>query len=221
VQTLAKLVLYNSAKTYGTQLIMEELYKGFQPVISLMIADFEMFDRSQDVTSRFIFKEKTHLFDYPYNQIELVFVELPKFKKELGQLETIKDKWIYFIQHCGVLEEIPTEMSEVPQINRAFKIANVNLDFQEFDILQKQEFFVQDMQSLVKEAIEEGREEGRQEGQVKLIIRLLSRRLGQLNPGIESRIRLLSIDKLENLAESVLDFSKTEDLTAWLEANSQ
>jgi predicted transposase/invertase (TIGR01784 family) len=42
VQTLAKLVLYNSAKTYGTQLIMEELYKGFQPVISLMIADFEM-----------------------------------------------------------------------------------------------------------------------------------------------------------------------------------
>jgi predicted transposase YdaD len=77
------------------------------------------------------------------------------------------------------------------------------------------------MQSLVKEAIEEGREEGRQEGQVKLITRLLSRRLGQLNPGIESRIRELSIDKLENLAESVLDFSKTEDLTAWLEANSQ
>jgi predicted transposase/invertase (TIGR01784 family) len=36
VQTLAKLVLYNSAKNYGTQLIMEELYKGFQPVISLM-----------------------------------------------------------------------------------------------------------------------------------------------------------------------------------------
>lgn len=124
---------------------MGELYKGFQPLISLMIADFEVFDNCQDVTSRFIFKEKTHLFDYPYNQIELVFVELPKFKKELGQLETIKDKWIYFLKHC----------------------------------------------------------------------------LGQINPDIESRIRQLSIDKLENLAEAVLDFLNAEDLTAWLEANSQ
>jgi predicted transposase/invertase (TIGR01784 family) len=229
VETLAKLVLYNSAKTYGTQLMIGELYKGFQPVISLMIAEFEMFDNCQDVTSRFVFKEKTHLFDYPYNQIELVFVELPKFKKELEQLENIKDKWIYFLKHCGILEEIPAEMSEIPQIRRAFEIANeVNLTSQESDTLQKQEFFVQDMQSLVEEAREEGREEGRQEakqkgrqeGQVKLIMRLLSRRLGQINPDIESRIRQLPIDKLENLAEAMLDFSNAEDLTAWLEANS-
>jgi flagellar biosynthesis/type III secretory pathway protein FliH len=136
-------------------------------------------------------------------------------------LATIKDKWIYFLKNCGVLEEVPTEMNEVPQIKKAFEIANVNLNFQESDILQKQEFFVQDMQSLVKEAIEEGREEGRQEGQVKLIIRLLSRRLGQINLDIESHLTELSIDKLENLAEAVLDFSNTEDLTAWLEANSQ
>ena len=226
VEALAKPVLYNSAKTYGTQLMIGELYKGFQPVISLMIAEFEMFDNSQDVTSRFVFKEKTHLFDYPYNQIELVFVELPKFKKELDKLKTLKDKWIYFLKHCGILEEIPAEMSELPQIRRAFEIANeVNLTSQESDTLQKQEFFVQDMQSLVEEAREEGREEARQEarqeGQVGLIMRLLSRRLGQINPDIESRIRQLPIDKLENLAEAMLDFSKTEDLTTWLEANSQ
>lgn len=229
VQTLAKLVLYNSAKTYGTQLMMGELYKGFQPIISLMIADFEMFENCQDVTSRFVFKEKTHLFDYPYNQIELIFVELPKFNKKLEQLTTIKDKWIYFFKHCGILEEIPAQMSEVPQIQRAFEIANEgNLNFQESDTLQKQEFFVQDMQTLVEEALKEGRkegqeeakQEGQQQGQVKLIMRLLSRCLGQLDPDSQTKISKLPIDKLENLAEAMLDFSNAEDLTAWLEANS-
>ena len=229
VQTLAKLVLYNTAKTYGTQLMIGELYKGFQPVISLLIADFKMFDNYQDVTSRFVFKEKTHLFDYPYNQVELVFVELPKFKKELEQLESIKDKWIYFLEHCGSLQEIPAEMSEVPQIKRAFEIANdVNLTYEESDTLQKQEFFVQDMQSLIEEAREEGRikgreearQKGRQQGQIEFIMRLLSQRLGQINPDFESRIRHLPINKLENLAEAMLDFSNAEDLTAWLEANS-
>ncbi|WP_445330271.1 DUF4351 domain-containing protein [Tychonema sp. BBK16] len=124
---------------------------------------------------------------------------------------------MYFLEHCGSLQEIPAEMSEVPQIKKAFEIADdVSLTYEESDTLQKQEFFVQDMQSLV----EEGRQEGRQEGQVKLIMRLLSRRLGQINPDFEIRIRQLPIDKLENLAEAMLDFSKAEDLTAWLEANS-
>lgn len=198
-------------------------------MISLLIADFKMFDNYQDVTSRFVFKEKTHLFDYPYNQVELVFVELPKFKKELEQLESIKDKWIYFLEHCGSLQEILAEMSEVPQIKRAFEIANdVNLTYEESDTLQKQEFFVQDMQSLIEEAREEGRikgreearQKGRQQGQIEFIMRLLSQRLGQINPDFESRIRHLPINKLENLAEAMLDFSNAEDLTAWLEANS-
>jgi predicted transposase YdaD len=102
------------------------------------------------------------------------------------------------------------------------------LTYEESDTLQKQEFFVQDMQSLIEEAREEGRkkgreearQKGRQQGQIEFIMRLLSRRLGQINPDFESRIRQLPIDKLENLAEAMLDFSNAEDLTGWLEANA-
>ncbi|MEG5034722.1 Rpn family recombination-promoting nuclease/putative transposase [Microcoleus sp. AT3-D2] len=225
VQAFGKRVLYNAAKTYALQLTRGELYKQLRPVIALTITDFEMFRGEQDVISHFVFKERNRLSDYLQNDIELVFVELPKFKKELDRLETLTDKWIYFIKTTGTLDEVPQTMVTVPEIQKAFEIANqVSLTQEEFNILQQQEFFAQDQEGSValgrEEGREEGRQEGRQEGQVGLIMRLLSRRLGQINPDIENRIQQLSIDKLENIAEAMLDFSNAEDLTAWLEANS-
>ena len=41
-------------------------------------------------------KERTYLTDYSsIYDIELVFIELPKFQKELPDLETLMDKWLY------------------------------------------------------------------------------------------------------------------------------
>ncbi|MCC3469824.1 MAG: Rpn family recombination-promoting nuclease/putative transposase [Microcoleus sp. PH2017_06_SFM_O_A] len=221
VQAFSKRVLYNAAKTYALQLTMGELYRQLRPVIALTITDFKMFDDSQDVISHFIFKERTRLSDYPDNQMELVFVELPKFQKELEELKTIADKWIYFIKTTGSLNEVPQAMATVPQIQRAFEIANqVSLTREEFDMLQEQEFLIQDQDSVALSR-EEGREEGKKQGQIELTMRLLNRRLGQLNPDVQTQIGELSIDKLDDLTEALLDFSNAEDLTAWLEVNSQ
>lgn len=222
VQAFSKRVLYNAAKTYALQLTMGELYRQLRPVIALTITDFKMFDDSQDVISHFIFKERTRLSDYPDNQMELVFVELPKFQKKLEELETIADKWIYFIKTTGTLNEVPQTMATVPQIQRAFEIANqVSLTREEFDTLQEQEFLVQDQEGSAALSKEEGREEGRQQGQIKTIMRLLNHRFGQVNPDNQDQISNLSIDKLDDLTETLLDFSNAEDLTAWLQANSQ
>lgn len=218
VQAFSKRVLYNAAKTYALQLTMGEFYRQLRPVIALTITDFEMFNDSKDVISRFVFKEKRRLSDYPENQMELVFVELPKFQKGLEELETIADKWIYFIKTTSTLNEVPQIMATVPQIQKAFEIANqVSLTLEEFNTLQSQEFWIQDQQG----SVALGREEGRKQGQIELIMRLLNRRLGEVNPDIKARISELSIDKLENLTEALLDFSNAEDLTAWLEVNSQ
>jgi len=226
VQAFSKRVLYNAAKTYALQLTMGELYRQLRPVIALTITDFKMFDDSQDVISHFFFKERTRLSDYPDNQMELVFVELPKFQKELEELETIADKWIYFIKTTGTLNEVPQTMATIPQIQRAFEIANqVSLTREEFDMLQEEEFLVQDQEGSValgrEEGREEGREQGRKQGQIELIMRLLNRRFGEVNPDIQARISELSIYKLEDLTEAQLDFSNAEDLTVWLQANSQ
>jgi predicted transposase YdaD len=71
-----------------------------------------------------------------------------------------------------------------------------------------------------QEWLEEGRQEGRQEGEAreaaKVTLRQLNRRCGPLNPTTTARIEALPLERLESLAEALLDFQGPADLEAWL-----
>ncbi|NET59196.1 MAG: DUF4351 domain-containing protein [Symploca sp. SIO2E6] len=67
-----------------------------------------------------------------------------------------------------------------------------------------------------QEGIEQGREK---EGQA-LVLKLLSRKVSKLPPKLESHIKALPLEKLEELAEALLDFSTLDDLSAWLQNNN-
>jgi Domain of unknown function (DUF4351) len=78
-----------------------------------------------------------------------------------------------------------------------------------------------------QETLQEGRQEGRQEGiqlglqqeGKSLVLRQLSRRIGNLSPDFISRVEALSLPKIEMLGEALLDFTGSDDLITWLEAN--
>jgi predicted transposase YdaD len=57
-------------------------------------------------------------------------------------------------------------------------------------------------------------------GEAKVTLRLLSRRCGPLSAEQESVIRSLPLERLEALAEALLDFEGMADLHAWLAANA-
>src|SRR5215210_2794489 len=86
VEGFEKRVLYNAAKAYSTQLLVGESYKQLHGVVALTITDFVMFPDCPDLQSAYALKEKTRLTNYPEGDLELVFVELPKFKKSLEEL---------------------------------------------------------------------------------------------------------------------------------------
>jgi len=94
-----KRVLYNAAKNYSIQLNKSDDYHLLNPVIALSIVDFNMFDDSLEVITNFKLLEKKQLLNYN-DDIELIFVELPKFTKELDNLENIKEQWIYFVKNA-------------------------------------------------------------------------------------------------------------------------
>lgn len=75
-------------------------------------------------------------------------------------------------------------------------------------------------QEVVMEIVTSWMERGMQQGEVALLMRLLNRRFGGVPPEVEARIRSLSIEQLENLAEALLDFSNAADLAAWLDQQS-
>jgi len=217
VPSFGNRVLYNAAKSYSQQLTGKDRYERLKTVISLKIADFEMFDNQPEFMSRFVFQEKEQQFECPDTAIELVFIELPKFSKELAALETTADQWIYFLKNTSTLETVPETLSAVPEIQKAFRIAREdNFTQEELKELQKQELWIQDQQI----AIEIAREQVTKTAQLSLILRQLVRRLGTIQPETENSIRQLSVEELENLGEAVVDFNHPSDLTVWLQANA-
>lgn len=202
VQSFGKRVLYNAAKTYAFQLQANEGYRMLKPVIALTITDFEMFAHSDRLISRFVYKEVSSNLKYPENDIELVFIELPKFTKEQEQLETLTEKWIYFIKSARSLTSVPETMESVPEIQKAFAIANqVNLSREELEDLERREMFIYDQQGALLKATLEAREEGREEGMREKAIAIARKLLLQLDDETISQITGLSVEEVRNLRE--------------------
>ena len=186
-----KRVLYNAAKAFSIQLGVDEDYTLLNPVIALTITDFEMFPGNDQVISRYRLKEKDDLTDYS-DDIELVFVELPKFKQELDDLETLVDKWLYFLRAANLLKSVPPKMREVPAIKHAFAVAQQSkLSRKELDILEKQQMFLHDNRNAILKARQEGEKLGRQEAE----------KLGRQEERLKIAKSLLDVLDVETIAQ--------------------
>ncbi|WP_377475419.1 MAG: Rpn family recombination-promoting nuclease/putative transposase [Microcoleus anatoxicus] len=236
VPAFGKRILYNTAKMYVNQLKLGEVYPELRAAIGVAVTDFIMFQEHSKVISQFTLKEDELLLNYQHSPLKLVFVELPKFNKTLEELTNVTDKWLYFLRKAPDLEVIPASMSIVPEIEKAFTIADrVNLSLEEIDDLENREQFERERIGAIELGKAQGRTEGRtegriegiqigeqigeQRGQINLIKRQLQRRLGELNQEIEDRLSMLSSEQLSALGEAIFDISNVADLSSWLETN--
>jgi predicted transposase/invertase (TIGR01784 family) len=191
-----KRILYKAAQSYSTQL-SAQAYNPHNPVIALTITDFVMFSEHTEVLSRFILKEKDFLIDYSIYDIELIFVELPKFKKHLSELNTIVDKWLFFFNEAPSLSETPETMGIVPEIKKAFDIAShQNFTLSELKDHQKQEIAIQDHRLTMAKAVQQGVQQSTSEIARKMLNLLDDRTICQITG--------LSMNELEALKASNL-----------------
>lgn len=198
-----KRVLYNAAKAFSIQLGVGEDYTLLNPVIALTITDFEMFSGHNRIISRYRLKEKEDLTDYS-DDIELVFVELPKFQKSLEQLETLVDKWLYFLRSANQLETVPPILKQVPAIDHAFTVAQQSkLSRKELEILEKRQMFLHDNRNALLKAqqdgLQKGIEQGRQEGIQEKAREIARQLLDVLDAETISQKTGLSITEIEQL----------------------
>jgi len=156
-------VLYNAAKSYSSQLVEGERYHMLNPVIAITITDFELFDDLPHYKTVFRLIEKQHLIEYS-GDIELIFIELPKFNKDATELTDIIDQWIYFVKNAGSLVCIPETLSTSPAIVHAFDIANMaGLTPEEHEAQWKRRDFIMLQRGSIEYAEKLGRAEGREE----------------------------------------------------------
>ncbi|MEQ8539951.1 MAG: Rpn family recombination-promoting nuclease/putative transposase [Coleofasciculus sp. D1-CHI-01] len=209
VEAFEKRVIYNIAKAYANQLDMGEQYTRLRPFIALSIADFLLFKNSSQMINRFRLKEEKQLFNYR-DELTLIFLELPKFNKGLSELETLSDKWIYFLKAAPSLDRIPESLGAVSEIEEALTIASrANLSNQELEELHKQEVFIEDRRGEINFA--------KIEQNLKLISLVLEQKFGTINPVIMNKLEQLSLPNLDRLIEAILTFTSWEDVEGWLD----
>ena len=144
-----KRILYNAAKFYATQLDIGDDYTLLNSVIALTIADFNMFPESSQVISSFTLRERKEMRSY-CDDFELVFVELPKFKKSLEALGSLSDKWIYFLRNANKLQSVPISMEQEPAIQHAFRVAEQSqLTRDELETLEQQSRVLNDNRNAI------------------------------------------------------------------------
>lgn len=162
MKAFEKCILYNAAKKYSAQLKKGDNYHLLNPVIALTITDFELFPEQKDLISHFKLLEKKHLIEYS-DDIELIFIELPKFTKKEEELNSIQDKWLYFIKNAGSMEYVPKNLND--EIEKAYQMANeANFSEEELDLQRRKRDWVYLQKSSIELASKMGRAEGHEKG---------------------------------------------------------
>ena len=196
-QGFEKRVLYNMAKNYSVQLNTNEDYHLLNPIIALSIVDFIMFEDTTKTITNFKLLEKEEFINYT-DDIELIFIELPKFKKELKELTNIKDKFIYFIKNAQDLSLIPKELKEISQALDTVNEASLTKEELELQHKRKEFIYIQ------KNAIILAKEQGIEQGEEKRNIEIAKNSILQgLDNKVISLITNLSIEVIQKLRDTL------------------
>jgi predicted transposase/invertase (TIGR01784 family) len=117
----AKRVLFYFSKSYSEQIKRGDFYRQLKPVIFIGILDYAFSDNPKYISRHRILDVETH--EHLLQDVEFNFVELPKFNKELNELETLTEKWIYFIKNAENLDVIPENVDD-EGLKSAYQEAN-------------------------------------------------------------------------------------------------
>lgn len=197
-------VLFNASKAYVKQADQGGDYKLLQPVYSLNIVNDRGFD-GNEYFHQFQLAEKGNP-DHIIEGIELVFVELKKFKPQTVAEHTMKRLWLRFLTEINEkTQEVPQELLDSPEICKAMSIVERGaFTDAQIDAYEKYWDSVSAEITLLNGHYRKGKAEGLKEGEEKGAIKKNIENAKKMKEcGVEfniiSAVTGLSTDEIENL----------------------
>ncbi len=153
---------------YSTFPIREQAQRGsdwsfeLKAVYTIAILDF-VFDEDKSEPDKFRYDVK--LTDIEtcrvfYSKLTFVYLEMPKFGKTAGELETRFDKWMYVIRNLNKLDRIPDELRE-GIFEKLFEVAEIaKFSPEEVQAYEDSLRSYRDLKNSLDTAFEEGIEKG-------------------------------------------------------------
>ncbi len=197
--------LYYSSKAYSQQLAIGGNYQDLKPVIFLGILNFTAFSHKSHFSRHLFLNSETKQHDL--KDLEFNFIELPKFTKTENELETVADKWIYFIQQAIKLDHIP-ENTDTPALKLAYEVAAQHQwSASELEIYEAQEMEICRSKNVIETArmdgIEQGIEQGKREGEQVKALAIARNLLAVMNDTEIADITGLTIEAVAELRNNV------------------
>ena len=168
--------LYYWSKLYSQQLKAGEDFDQLNKTISIHILNFNHFDEPDYHNIYHVLNAKTQ--KRSFEDLELHFVELKKFNKDLAHLTTALDRWTTFLSKAEQWERnfIPEELKIDPAIAKAaHALDTLSLDEEEREIYEAKLKWLRDESGTLRKVREEGREEGEVIGTEKVALNLLKK----------------------------------------------
>jgi predicted transposase/invertase (TIGR01784 family) len=141
------------------------------------------------------------------NHVSYVFVELSKFNKQLKELETEEDYWIYTIKGAEKLNEIPQNAPK--DVKKAYEILEMHT-WQAGDITAYENARLAAMDEVNE--LKTARNEGIKKGQYNLLVHQICCKFGSIPDKVSSMIKQLNEEQILALSERIFEAKFLEEL---------
>ena len=207
--------LYYTSKAYVSQLPKGQNYTILKKVYFIGILNFNIFENKDYISRHLIVNQETNTQDI--KDFEFSFIELPKFDKKLEELNSILDKWIYFIKYANNLTMIPKEYKNLKELEDAFDIATQTTwdkkELEVYDYISLKEFDeLNALKTAEKNGMQKGIEKGIEKGMKKGIQKGLEDGKNEEKITIAKNAIKQGLDKQTIALLTGLDISTIENL---------
>ena len=156
---------FYGSHTYVSQLKKGMFHKDLLPVIVVSIMkNKKLFGNNIGCISYHTTREEKtnerHLFALSY-----VFIELPKFKKEMNELNSIEDEWLFFLSRSEDVKEPPIGTKDEHILEAYKELERFNWSEESYDAYVRARLLLDGQEYTIDEARQEGKAEGRAEGE--------------------------------------------------------
>ena len=183
-----KRAIYYTAKAYTGQIKKGEEYPKLNQVIFIGILNFNSFDGDNYLTRHLILNKET--LKQELQDLEFNFIELRKFTKQEAELQSIVEKWLYFIKNAGNLTMIPKSAEEIPELKEAYTQASMNTWSQkELEVYEYWQIRDATDRYSLERHYETGKSEGRDEGIIE----------GKIEVARKMKLKGMSLDDVSEI----------------------
>lgn len=200
-----KRVLLNAAKAYVRQSKQGKGYKLLQPVYSLNLVN-DVFETDTEEYYHHYKLVNIKNTDKVIDGLQLVFVELPKFKPDGRAEKKMYDLWLRYLTEVGEeTRKVPAELTASKEVEEAVKQLRVSAfndaqlaAYEKFwDAISVERTFIESAETRYQTGLEEGIQQGIKQGLEQGIQQGIEQGRAEERQAIVSRLKAIGVSEEE------------------------